>query len=343
MSRETEAFGHEIGTPLSGGRGEVGRHGPLWLWMVLAAALTVLPSVAAWADEAGVSFWACGQYASFAAQPYDPGFNLSLTYYSYAGSGSATTGIFNGRQLLVGVHSTFNSIWLTPAYTPAGKVFGGTLTFTLTGLFGYNRQSGTVQLQPSGFYAARGESLTSGGDLYPQVLIAWSKGNHSWMTYLTGDVPCGSYNPDRYAEIGLGHWAADLGGAYTYSSEESGLEFSATLGFTYNWMNRDTQYQSGIDAHLDLGASKTLSGGTTVGLVGYVYHQLTADSGPGAVWGPFYSSAAAIGAQVGRAFTVGGTPVDVNLRGYYDLRADHRVQSYTVYLVASIPLGGKKH
>jgi hypothetical protein len=310
--------------------------------ILLAVAVAVLPSAAAWADEAGVSFWACGQYASFAAQPYSPGFNLAMTYYAYSGSGNRSFGMFNGRHLLVGVNSVFNSFWLTPTYTPRTKLFGGTLSFSLTGLFGYNRQSGTIQLQPSGLYAARGQSLTSGGDLYPQVLVAWTKGKNSWMTYVMADVPCGSYDPDRYAEIGLGHWAADVGGAYTYFDEASGLEFSATLGFTYNWKNPDTEYQSGIDAHLDLGASKTLSNGTLVGLVGYVYHQLTADSGAGAAWGPFYSSATSLGAQVGRTFTLGGTPVNVNVRGYYDLQADHRAQSYTLYVVASIPIGGKK-
>ncbi len=310
--------------------------------VAMALTLALFPGPAPRADEAGVSFWACGQYASFAAQPYDPGFNLGMTWYSYASSADASLKIFNGRHALFNVNSAFNSLWLTPSYTPAGKVWGGTLTLNITGLFGYNRQSGTIQLQPSGLYVARGESLTSGGDLYPQACIAWSKGDHSWMAYLMGNIPVGSYDPGRYAEIGLGHWAADLGGAYTYASDTSGLEFSATLGFTYNWKNSDTQYQSGIDAHLDLGASKALSNGTTVGLVGYLYHQLTADSGPGATWGPFYSSAAAIGAQVGRTFTIGGTPVAVNLRGYHDIRADHRVQGYTVYLVASIPIGGKR-
>ncbi len=309
----------------------------------VVAGLALLSGTTARADEAGVSFWACGQYASFAAQPYDPGFNLAVTYYSYSGSGNRSFGMFNGRDLLVGVNSDFNSLWLTPTYTPRAKLFGGTLSFSLTGLFGYNRQSGSIQVEPTGLFVARGESLTSGGDLYPMVSCAWSRGKSSWMTYVMADVPCGSYNPDRYAEIGLGHWAADLGGAYTYFDEASGLEFSATLGLTYNWKNPDTEYQSGIDAHLDLGASKTLSNGTLVGLVGYVYRQLTADGGAGAVWGPFYSSATSIGAQVGRTFTLGGTPVNVNVRGYYDFQADHRAQSTTVYIVASIPLGKRKH
>ena len=313
------------------------------LLMVLTGVLTAFHGPSCRADEAGVSFWTLGQYASFAAQPYDPGFNLGVTWYSYTGSADASVRLNNGRQVLFGVDSTFNSLWLTPTYTPACKVLGGTLTLNITGLFGYNRQAGSVLLQPSGLTVSRGESLTSGGDLYPQVLIAWSKGNHSWMAYLMGNIPVGSYNPNRYAEIGLGHWAADLGGAYTYYAEETGLEFSATLGFTTNWENPDTRYKSGMDAHLDLGASKALSETTSVGLVGYLYHQLTGDSGPGATYGPFYSSVAALGAQVGHTFTIGGTPVDLNLRGYHEFRAEHRTHGYTLFLTASIPIGGKKH
>jgi hypothetical protein len=314
----------------------------LFFLFVLAAILTAVPGPGSRADEAGVSFWTLGQYASFAAQPYDPGFNLGVTWYSYAGSADASVRLNNGRQVLFGVDSTFNSLWLTPTYTPVGKVLGGTLTLNITGLFGYNRQAGSVLLQPSGFAASRGESLTSGGDLYPQVLIAWSKGNHSWMTYLLGNIPSGSYNPNRYAEIGLGHWAADLGGAYTYASDTSGLEFSATLGFTTNWENPDTDYKSGTDAHLDLGASKALSHTTSIGLVGYLYHQLTGDSGAGATYGPFYSRVAALGAQVGHTFKIGGTPVDVNLRAYAEFGAEHRTQGYTLFLTASIPIGGRK-
>lgn len=308
----------------------------------LVAAVLFLPAPAPRADEGGVSFWCPGQYASYAAQPMDPGFNLAVTWYSYAGSAGAGLGLRRGRRALFGLDSTFNSFWLTPTYTPSAPVLGGTLSLSLTGLMGYNRQSGSLRLEPLGLYASRGESLTSGGDLYPQVSLAWTRGDHSWMTYLMGNVPVGSYNPNRYAEIGIGHWAADLGGAYTYASDASGLEFSATLGLTTNWENPDTHYKNGTDAHLDLGASKSLPKETTVGLVGYLYHQLTGDGGPGATSGPFYSGVAAMGLQAGHVFTVGGTPIDVNLRAYYEFQAEHRTQGYTVYVVAAIPIGRKK-
>ena len=51
----------------------------------------------------------------------------------------------------------------------------------------------------------------------------------------------------------------------------TGHEFPAVAGFTYDFKNPDTQYQSGIDFHLDWGASKFLSKQFFVGLVGYAY------------------------------------------------------------------------
>jgi hypothetical protein len=52
---------------------------------------------------------------------------------------------------------------------------------------------------------------------------------------------------------------ADAGGGNTYFNPQTGHEFSGVLGFTYNFMNTATQYQSGADLHFDWGASQFLS------------------------------------------------------------------------------------
>ncbi|HWE18231.1 MAG TPA: transporter, partial [Hyphomicrobiaceae bacterium] len=64
-----------------------------------------------------------------------------------------------------------------------------------------------------------------------------------------------------------------------YFNQKTGNEFSAVLGFTYNFQNFDTDHQNGIDMHLDWAASKFLTKQWQVGLVGYAYQQLTEDSG----------------------------------------------------------------
>ena len=54
-------------------------------------------------------------------------------------------------------------------------------------------------------------------------------------------------------------------------------------------MNTSTNYQSGVDSHLDWAVSQFLSQSWQVGVVGYVYYQLTADSGSGDHVGSFKS------------------------------------------------------
>ena len=62
---------------------------------------------------------------------------------------------------------------------------------------------------------------------------------------------------------------------------EKGHEFSAVLGFTYNFENEHTDYQNGVDMHLDWGASQFLTKQIQIGLVGYLYDQISCDSGSG--------------------------------------------------------------
>jgi len=41
-------------------------------------------------------------------------------------------------------------------------------------------------------------------------------GVHNVMTYITGDIPVGAYEPQRLANLGIGHAAIDGGAGYTY-------------------------------------------------------------------------------------------------------------------------------
>jgi hypothetical protein len=50
---------------------------------------------------------------------------------------------------------------------------------------------------------------------------------------------------------------------------------------TYNFVNPDTHYQSGVDLHLDWGASRFLTKQLQIGLVGYLYNQASCDGGSG--------------------------------------------------------------
>jgi hypothetical protein len=49
------------------------------------------------------------------------------------------------------------------------------------------------------------------------------------MTYLTGNIPVGTYDAKRLANLGLGQGAVD-GGGYTYLDPRTGREFAAVTG-----------------------------------------------------------------------------------------------------------------
>src|SRR5262249_34059458 len=142
------------------------------------------------------------------------------------------------------------------------------------------------------------------GDLYPQFALRWNAGVNNYMTYITGDIPVGSYDSTRLSNIGIGHGAIDFGGGYTYFNPQTGHEFSAVLGLTTNFKNPDTQYQNGVDLHLDWGASQFLTKQWQVGLVGYVYDQLSCDSGSGDRVGCFKSRVIGVGPQIGYIFPI---------------------------------------
>lgn len=309
---------------------------------VLACAATIAPSMPARADQGGVPFWMSGQFASLAAVPATPGWSLPVQGYYYDGSASASKSFPRGDSVAAGLSSRMPLVLFQPSYAPEQKLLGGQLALGLGFGYGWNTTEAEITISPRGTEFGRSDSVSGGTDLYPIASLAWASGVHNWMAYLTGDLPVGAYDSKRLANIGIGHGAIDAGGGYTYLNQQNGREFSAVLGLTYNFENTDTNYKNGVDSHLDWAASQFLSANWQVGVAGYVYYQLSGDSGSGAKLGPFKSRVAAIGPEVGYAFTIGGLPAYANLRGYWEFWARNRVEGYAVFATVVIPLGGPK-
>jgi Putative MetA-pathway of phenol degradation len=87
---------------------------------------------------------------------------------------------------------------------------------------------------------------------------------------------------------------------------------------------------------LDWGASQFLSKQWLVGAVGYVYNQLTGDSGSGDRVGPFESRVVGVGPQIGYIFPLGTYQGYVNLKGYGEFDAHDRPHGYNTWLTLSI-------
>jgi hypothetical protein len=321
-----------------------------WIGLVAATAALACSSELSRADESGISFWVPGLEGSLAAVPATPGWSLGTIYYhtSVTASGAAAA----SREFQVGRFSpTINInlnlnlsgqadlLFVAPTYTFATPLFGGQASMTLAGVYGRNSASiaGTLT-GPLGntFTGTRQDDLTSYGDLYPTFKLKWNSGVNNYMFYAAGDIPVGDYNPNRLANIGIGHGAIDLGGGYTYLNPMTGDEFSGVAGFTYNFKNPDTQYQSGIDFHFDWGVSHFLSKQVFVGFVGYAYQQITDDFGQPAVLGGFRSRVLGIGPQLGYIFPVGDMQGFLGVKGYGEFDAANRPSGWNTWLTFAI-------
>lgn len=310
--------------------------------LLLVSALIVGAWADARADEGGASFWLPGQYASLAAVPPSPGWSLSTDAYFYSGKASVSEIFSTGETIFAKPDSREALLLLTLAYALETKLLGGQLSLSLGGGYGGNRIQADLSVSSRGTEFDRSDAVSGFVDLSPSASLAWNQGVHNGMAYLTGNIPAGSYNSGRLANVGIGFWAIDAGGGYTYFNQRTGWEFSAVVGFTYNFENSSTDYQNGIDSHLDWSVSKFLSAAWEVGIAGYVYYQLTGDRGSGDTVGPFKSRVAGIGPQVGYAFKVGGQHWSANLRGYYEFWAENRYEGYAVFATLNIPLGSAK-
>jgi len=322
--------------------------------------VALLAPQAALADEGGVSFWLPGFFGSLSAVPQQqPGFALATIYYHT--SVSAGGDIALAREFEIGripatvaaslranlnLNATGDLGLIIPSYTFATPVLGGQASVGLMTVVGNTTSSlaGTLSgalTTPFGSIPfmrsdSISDSVTGFGDLYPQATLKWNQGVNNFMIYMTGDIPVGNYNSTSLANIGIGHGAIDGGAGYTYFNPQMGQEFTAVGGLTYNFVNPSTDYQNGIDFHLDMAASQFVSKQFFVGPVGYVYEQLTPDRGSAPILGPIESRVFGAGPQVGFLFPIGNMQGYVNAKAYFEWDNHDRLAGFNTWLTFSI-------
>jgi len=327
---------------------------------VLAAA-SALAIGEARADEGGVSFWVPGFFGSLAATPQQPGWSLASIYYQTsvsAGGNVAQAREFEIGRIPLNLSGTLNATlkgtgdlgFVIPTYVFATPVLGGQASASMVAAYGTTSASlagtlsGALGLPGGGSIPfMRSDSIgdTSWGfaDLIPQFALRWNAGVNNYMAYVTGDIPVGVYNSTSLANMGIGHGAIDGGGGYTYFDPQTGHEFSAVLVSIYNLINEATQYQNGVDMHLDWGASQFLTKQIQVGLVGYVYKEIGCDSGSGDHVGCFQSQVLGVGPQLGFIFPIGGMQGYLNVKAYAEFDSRDRPDGWNTWVTLSISPG----
>lgn len=313
--------------------------------MALAGSLCAVAGILphrAWADENGISFWIPGQFGSLAAVPAEPGWSFATIYYHT--SVNADGAVAASREVTIGevprtadlnlnvkLRARADMQLIVPTYTFENPILGGRFALGMAGAIGYNSSTSIDGTLTTPFGTRQGHLADSRGgfsDLYPMATLKWHQGTNNYMTYLTGDIPVGTYDPMRLANFGIGHAAIDGGVGYTYANLATGNEFTAVTGLTYNFKNTDTDYQNGIDWHLDWGASHFVTKNVQVGVTGYFYQQLTKDSGAPPILGDTRSRVMGAGPQIGYLFPVADMQGYLGLKGFYEFDSAYRPKGW---------------
>jgi len=274
-----------------------------------------------------------------------PGFYLSDSIYAYQGSASGNVKFpFGHVNLAAQIKEDFLVNVSTLSWVTDTKILGGNLGFAATIPFpiGTERTSaGAALTGPLGntFSGSLTQSASGIGDMAVAGLLGWHEGNSHWNVVVTGTIPTGVYDPDRIAFLGLHRPSVDLRGAYTYLDPQTGLEISGAVGMTFNYINTATSYRSGSELHFEWDVNEHFASGFSLGVGGYVYDQVTGDSGSGNRIGPFEGRVVAVGPLVGYTFKIMEIiPVNLNARWFHEFDVQKRVTGNSIFGTISLPL-----
>ncbi len=273
------------------------------LFLSLALISTGLNSSKTHAAEAGVSFYVPGLYGDIAvAIPPSPGNYMLSTSIHYR---SMTLSPLLPNQVDEKIKAeTFAELvrgfWVSNETILGAKVLMGfrAIALDVNVEADINTPIGPLQIKDrnSGF-----------GDLAVIPLsLYWQFGDLYINLYEVISIPVGQFDKNRFANIALNHWSFDTVLGITWLDQKTGIELSLTPGLIYNTVNKDTNYQTGIEFHMDVMLNWHISSSLSVGLHGSVYNQLTGDKG----------GHPSLGSFKGRSYSIGPSMT------YYDKSSD---------------------
>ena len=274
------------------------------------------------AGEYGFSLYGLGSSAFSAGVTPPPGTYITFVsgFYQAKIGGEIP---FGGVTLNAGAKLEFFQSAINGLYVREQKLLGGHLGLAVTVPVGHVDLKANVSGPLGNTF---GDSVSGGGlgDITTRVQLGWQEGEFAHTAYVQVVAPSGRYTVGFEPIIGLNRPGIDTGWAFTWTDKSSKLQFNGAAGFTFNFNNDATNYQSGTDFHFEWAVGREISKGLVFGVVGYDYRQLTGDSGSGAVLGSFEGSVDAIGPGLTYTTLVDKTPLILNARYYQEFNTEHR-------------------
>ena len=279
------------------------------------------------AAEGGLSNYIPAFYGDFALAVEPPdGFSFKNDAFYFSGDigGSLRSGQIEAKADVTLVYD-----YISLLYKPETKLFGIPMAFAVTQPIGYADIDADIRVGP--LTANLNDDHVGLGDTTLGFMLYGNQGNihYSLNNYLV--VPVGDYDSDDLANTGLNYWTYEVDIAATYLNEETGQDYSVVVGYGYNTENEDTDYQSGDEMHIDYSLNQFLSESLAIGITGYYYKQIGADSGAGAVLGSFKGEGAGIGPAILYSTKLSGEDVYFIAKWVHDYHAENRVEGDYVY------------
>jgi len=316
--------------------------------LVLVIILTLFVfQLRVWSAEFGTGVYVLGYQSSLAGYLPDPGLYLRNDFYVYQGNAQIMP---FSRRVEVDLRSRLITDLVAGTYVTSFKVLGanyavGLIWSSVTNSFlKGNLQFDTRfpelnQYLNRRFGGSEEGSYTGVSDLLvTPVNLGWHLGQFHLMAFGNFYAPVGSYSAERRLNTGLNRWAVEPNAAVTWLQPEYGQEVSISMGYTVNFQNPATHYTTGNEFHLEYFLGQHLPQGFVLGLAGYIYQQVTADTGSGAILGAFHGQTIALGPCLTFNSKIAAHPIGLNARYYNELKVKNRFDGQALFLTLSLGL-----
>lgn len=298
--------------------------------LAAVAALALVLGTPADAEEGGAGHYVPGAFATLIdVPPTDPGLLLQALYLGFTGSVNAGAELPVAGRITAGLDATVNAVTVGAIYTLEQKILGAYYTFGAYIPIIDEHVTATV-IGPRGRATSLSDSATGIGDitLIP-AMLAWKHGDVQVSVAAPVFAPTGTFDVGRLANPGLNYWTVDPTLALSYSGATNGFNASLFAGMTVNSENPATDYRSGSAIHLEASLQQLLPAGPGfmgLGVNGFMYEQVTDDSGPGARLGALRGRSVGVGPVIDYVLPVKGSTALIEGRWLHELDTRNRLE-----------------
>ncbi len=289
------------------------------------------------AEEGGSGHYLPGSMASFAdSVAPKPTFLARYNLMNYSGDVGISLPIAGLAAEGAEADSWANG--LTLFWAPEWGVINDTWNYAMSTSIPYVSMDVTANVAAAGGASVSRSSKVDGlGDIIFQPLMLNQKVNPNFNVNYRVSLyaPTGGYEVGRLANLGKNYWSFEPTVGMMYFNLEKGIEASLFSAVTFNTENKDTNYQTGTQFHLDgtlaqhFPLCKGLAG---VGVSGFYYQQLEGDSGAGATLGDFKGRTVGIGPVVSYSREINGHSVTAEAKWLTEFETKNRLEGNYLWL-----------